>query len=180
MFPTKETFQIFGFTSGHQNNFGIPIEEDERILRILNEEMLINQRQLNKTGDYGIGSTTDSSLYRTKVSPTLPIVRKNDVTTENIRVNASDDCKRIYSVICYDFNFFMLFRHLSINIHSVVSWNSPIRFNQFKNVQSTLIGGYRKLWISDSIELFITLASVCMHCIRAGMSTRTNGNIVAM
>lgn len=27
MFPTKETLEFFGFTSGHQNNFGVPIEE---------------------------------------------------------------------------------------------------------------------------------------------------------
>lgn len=98
LFPTKETFQIFGFTSGHQNSFGIPIEEDERILRILNEEVLINQRKLNKTGDYRIGSTTDSSLFRTKVSPTLPIVHKFDVTTENVRVNSTDDCKYIFFI----------------------------------------------------------------------------------
>jgi hypothetical protein len=28
------------FTSGHQNSFGIPIEEDERILKMLNEQLL--------------------------------------------------------------------------------------------------------------------------------------------
>lgn len=38
--PTQETLRTFGFTSGHQNNFGIPIEEDERILRMLNDQLI--------------------------------------------------------------------------------------------------------------------------------------------
>lgn len=91
LFPTKETLEIFGFTSGHQNNFGIPIEEDERILRMLNEQMLMSQRKANKSVDYFMGSTTDSNIYRTKVSPTLPILQKNDATTERIRYNVTDD-----------------------------------------------------------------------------------------
>lgn len=34
--PTWETIQQqYEFTSGHQNNFGIPIEEDERMLNFL-------------------------------------------------------------------------------------------------------------------------------------------------
>lgn len=45
--PTKETLQIFGFTSGHQNNFGVPIEEDERILRIFNEEIINNSKKVS-------------------------------------------------------------------------------------------------------------------------------------
>lgn len=31
------TIQSFSFTSGHQNNFGLPVEEDERILKLLSE-----------------------------------------------------------------------------------------------------------------------------------------------
>ena len=31
------TIQSFSFTSGHQNNFGVPVEEDERILKLLSE-----------------------------------------------------------------------------------------------------------------------------------------------
>lgn len=38
--PTDTMRTQFGFTSGHQNNFGIPIEEDERILKMLDEELL--------------------------------------------------------------------------------------------------------------------------------------------
>lgn len=96
LFPTKETLEIFGFTSGHQNNFGVPIEEDERILRMLNEEMLSSQRKANKgKSDVFIVSTTDLNMYQTKVSPTLPILRKGDATTtERIRApNTTDDGK---------------------------------------------------------------------------------------
>lgn len=99
LFPTKETLEIFGFTSGHQNNFGVPIEEDERILRMLNAEMLNSQRKANKNrnGDTYIVSTTDLNQYQTKVSPTLPILQKSDATTtERIRspiLNGTDDGK---------------------------------------------------------------------------------------
>lgn len=81
LFPSKGTLQNFGFTSGHQNSFGIPIEEDERILRMLNEEML--KSQMNRSADESqFISTTDLNTYRTKVSPTLPILNKFDTTTE--------------------------------------------------------------------------------------------------
>lgn len=90
LFPTKETLEIFGFTSGHQNNFGVPIEEDERILRMLNEEMLNSQRRPNKSQSTTfIVSTTDLNMYQTKVSPTLPILRKSDATTTE-RISSSN------------------------------------------------------------------------------------------
>lgn len=37
---TPDTMKVLGFTSGHQNNFGVPIEEDERMLKMLDEELL--------------------------------------------------------------------------------------------------------------------------------------------
>lgn len=80
MYPSKETLQNFGFTSGHQNNFGVPIEEDERILRMLNAQLAAEQRQ--PLNDNEFLSTTDLSVYRTRVSPTLPILKKLDATTE--------------------------------------------------------------------------------------------------
>lgn len=97
LYPTKETLEIFGFTSGHQNNFGVPIEEDERVLRMLNEEMLSSQRKTNKSkNDVLIVSTTDLNVYQTKVSPTLPILQKGDATTTTERIratNSTDDGK---------------------------------------------------------------------------------------
>lgn len=81
MFPSKETLQGFGFTSGHQNNFGIPIEEDERILRILNAQ-LINS---NNANDKEPASTTDLNVYHTKVSPTLPVLNRFASTTETAK-----------------------------------------------------------------------------------------------
>ena len=37
--PVRGT-EVRGFTSGHQNNFGVPIEEDERLLRKLNDQLM--------------------------------------------------------------------------------------------------------------------------------------------
>lgn len=34
------TLRSFGFTSAHQNRFGVPIEEDERLLRMLNVTLI--------------------------------------------------------------------------------------------------------------------------------------------
>ncbi|XP_055693530.1 uncharacterized protein LOC129795967 isoform X2 [Lutzomyia longipalpis] len=95
--PTRETLQQYGFTSGHQNNFGIPIEEDERILGILNAELIKNQN-----GSASHSSTTDASIYRTRVSPTLPIISKVDHTTEGVKNNGSDDgiCKSTSLPLC--------------------------------------------------------------------------------
>lgn len=92
MFPTKETLEFFGFTSGHQNNFGVPIEEDERVLRMLNEQLIKSQRERNRTEET-LTTTTDANAYRTHVSPTLPVVQKLDATTERFRVNATEDGK---------------------------------------------------------------------------------------
>lgn len=33
--PTIDPFKWLSFTSGHQNNFGVPLEEDERVLAFL-------------------------------------------------------------------------------------------------------------------------------------------------
>lgn len=38
-------YHSFGFTSGHQNSFGVPIEEDERLLRMLNEQLMKLEKQ---------------------------------------------------------------------------------------------------------------------------------------
>lgn len=89
MFPTKETFEIFGFTSGHQNNFGVPIEEDERMLRMLNEQLL--QADAYRNGSGGGISTTDSTVLRTRVSPTLPNLRSLASTTERQAVDPIDE-----------------------------------------------------------------------------------------
>lgn len=59
------------FTSGHQNSFGIPIEEAERMK-----------------------STTQAAIYNTKVSPTLPSVTGNNrvrSTTVRSRWNTTED-----------------------------------------------------------------------------------------
>lgn len=91
LFPTKETLQQFGFTSGHQNNFGVPIEEDERILRMLNDQMLHSQERTTKGGRPPFSTSTDASSYQTRVSPTLPILAKIASTTERLRLNATED-----------------------------------------------------------------------------------------
>lgn len=89
LFPSKETLENFGFTSGHQNSFGIPIEEDERILRILNYQMINSQPkkiEQNQSDDFFLLSiTTDANIHQTKVSPTLPNIKKHVTSTERIR-----------------------------------------------------------------------------------------------
>lgn len=70
----------YGFTSGHQNNFGVPIEDDERVLKILNDELT---RLHNGTTTPRVSTTTGNG-YHTKVSPTLPLIKKttDEPTTE--------------------------------------------------------------------------------------------------
>lgn len=73
----------YGFTSGHQNNFGVPIEEDSRILKRLNDQL---QRIHNGTTTPRVSTTTDE--YRTKVSPTLPLIRKTpETSTERLNIS---------------------------------------------------------------------------------------------
>lgn len=91
MFPTKETLEFFGFTSGHQNNFGVPIEEDERILRMLNDQLI--RREKNRNGSDIYTTTTDGYAYRTRVSPTLPVINAMDRTTERLAANSTDEGK---------------------------------------------------------------------------------------
>ncbi|XP_037817584.1 uncharacterized protein LOC119607653 [Lucilia sericata] len=60
---------VVRFTSGHQNSFGIPIEDDERILRLINGLFPSNQP-----------ATTSSVDSLVKVSPTIPPVTQNKPT----------------------------------------------------------------------------------------------------
>lgn len=109
LFPSKETLENFGFTSGHQNNFGVPIEEDERLLRMLNEDVLKSQKKQNQNGDYQISQTTDANVYQTRVSPTLPNLKKLFATTERIHApNVSDDGN--FLIILSDFFAYLRFK----------------------------------------------------------------------
>ncbi|XP_073821109.1 uncharacterized protein [Musca autumnalis] len=64
--------KVFRFTSGHQNSFGIPIEEDERILR------LIDGLSPSHVPPPSTAATAESIV---KVSPTIPPVTQNKPTT---------------------------------------------------------------------------------------------------
>lgn len=101
MFPTKETLEFFGFTSGHQNNFGVPIEEDERVLRMLNEQLI--RREKNRNGSDIYTTTTDGYAYRTRVSPTLPVINAMDRTTERLAANSTDEGGIFFFLILWDF-----------------------------------------------------------------------------
>lgn len=96
---TGDTLQKqFGFTSGHQNNFGVPIEEDARILKRLNDEL---QRIHNGTTTPRVSTTTDE--YRTKVSPTLPLIRKTpESSTERLNLSrlTNDECVSTSLPLC--------------------------------------------------------------------------------
>ncbi|XP_047984476.1 uncharacterized protein LOC125225034 isoform X2 [Leguminivora glycinivorella] len=84
--PEMQEFYIQGpaktnFTSGHSKLFGIGIEDAEKMQ-----------------------STTQSSVYNTRVSPTLPTWRdKVDTTTRNYPVNANPDvsqCRSTSQPLC--------------------------------------------------------------------------------
>lgn len=92
MFPSEETLKFFGFTSGHQNNFGVPIEEDERMLRMLNEQLRLAAEKDPTRGPSSVTSTTDSNLHQTRVSPTLPILNRGvgDRTTPTTQRTLDD------------------------------------------------------------------------------------------
>ena len=96
--PTTQQTVQYGFTSGHQNNFGVPIEEDERILKRLNDELI---RIHNGTTTPRMATTTNE--YRTKVSPTLPLLRKSpESTTERLNVSGlvNDKCVSTSIPLC--------------------------------------------------------------------------------
>lgn len=65
------------FTSGHSKLFGISIEDAEKMK-----------------------STTQSSLYNTKVSPTLPSWRDVDTTTKNYPSNVPLEGKYFSLILC--------------------------------------------------------------------------------
>ncbi|XP_055372413.1 protein PF3D7_1417600-like [Condylostylus longicornis] len=106
--PTKETIHVIGFTSGHQNNFGVPIEEDERILKLLNDEIIKYESQENNSTTPIPDIQSSSSTTTVKVSPTLPlIIHHKDTspsrfrtTTESLISNSSDVCESTSLPIC--------------------------------------------------------------------------------
>lgn len=110
--PKSKEQSAPSFTSGHQNSFGIPIEEAERMK-----------------------STTQAAIYNTKVSPTLPSVTGNNrvrSTTVRSRWNTTEDGKYMWtfrnSKLHMYLNFFD-FRHLSFNSFVNVSRCSAVRFD---------------------------------------------------
>lgn len=131
LFPSKETLENFGFTSGHQNSFGVPIEEDERTLRMLNHQMINSQPKLNDTDDYLLLSiTTDANFHQTKVSPTLPNIKKNFASTERIRpVNVTTDDGKLHC----NHQYYLSFYHFSCSFP-----NPNVRFKVFANQQRCL------------------------------------------
>lgn len=125
LFPSKETLENFGFTSGHQNSFGIPIEEDERVLRILNYQMFNSQPKQTKqkqSDDFLLLSiTTDANVHQTKVSPTLPNIKKHFTSTERIRASNATNTDDGNLVVClFWFYFYDLFSVFSRMIDGFV------------------------------------------------------------
>jgi hypothetical protein len=97
------------FTSGHQNSFGIPIEEASKL----------------KT-------TTQAAIYNTKVSPTLPsMTGKVRSTTVRSRWNATDDgeinkfCVNSYLETSNSI-FYKYSRYLPFNPFVNVSWSPAL------------------------------------------------------
>lgn len=201
LFPSKETFENFGFTSGHQNNFGVPIEEDERILRMLNDQMLNSQRKLNQSDEYFISShTTDANVYQTKVSPTLPNLKKNLATTERIRArNASIDDGNYRHVHSFSMFFFFLIstssprfqliflfficarvRHLSIDNVATMPRHFTIWFNKCENGQTVITARFGAFSIYNRIQVLVTGTRIYLFDFGTGMPARAHGTIITV
>ncbi|XP_055623947.1 uncharacterized protein LOC129767270 isoform X2 [Toxorhynchites rutilus septentrionalis] len=89
----RVSFDDDEFTSEQQQN-------NEQTTRAINADIdgISRQRNLSTTS-----STTDSSFYRTKVSPTLPILSRFEITTEGLkRFNISEEgiCKSTSLPLC--------------------------------------------------------------------------------
>lgn len=156
LLPTKETLEFFGFTSGHQNNFGVPIEEDERVLRMLNEQLI--RREKNRNGSDSYTTTTDAYAYRTRVSPTLPVINSMDPTTERLNANSTDDGGFPISFLkncgCSDknLNFLQVFasRHLSqcVAVFCTMIWPQL----RTTGVSHQSIGSISSIWLSRNVH----------------------------
>uniref|UniRef100_A0A1A9ZD22 FZ domain-containing protein n=1 Tax=Glossina pallidipes TaxID=7398 RepID=A0A1A9ZD22_GLOPL len=69
---------VIRFTSGHQNSFGVPIEDDERILRLLNGLFSSNEP-----------STIPTKAAMVKVSPTIPPLKRDKSTDPTVPLTKS-------------------------------------------------------------------------------------------
>lgn len=71
---TSSTTQNYHhFTSGHQNNFGIPLEEEVRLTKLTKIKY--------GRGNINFYTTTDNNIFNPKVSPTLPSWPKVEQST---------------------------------------------------------------------------------------------------
>ncbi|XP_013109570.2 uncharacterized protein LOC106088543 [Stomoxys calcitrans] len=124
------------FTSGHQNSFGIPIEDDERILRLING--LFPSRE-SSTNAHTVAATAAA-----KVSPTIPPVINNKPTAPMASGNAKSTSldNRCYStslgmcqgVLEYDLTYNVSTQVLQTDLndyHSLVQSNCSARSVEF-------------------------------------------------
>ncbi|XP_053684783.1 uncharacterized protein LOC128734551 isoform X3 [Sabethes cyaneus] len=98
------TISLKDYTKGRVSFDDDEFENEEAIkeqtTRALDDGNNENDRQKNLTST---SATTDSSLYRTKVSPTLPILSRFEITTEGLkRFNISEEgiCKSTSLPLC--------------------------------------------------------------------------------
>ena len=74
------------FTSGHQNNFGIPLEEEVRLTKLTKIKF--------GRGNINFYTTTDNNIFNPKVSPTLPSwpkIEQSTGSTVKKENNSTDD-----------------------------------------------------------------------------------------
>lgn len=95
VYPIGKSTRLFPanypFTSGHQNSFGIPIEDDERLLRILD--------MIRNNSDTELTSTTAANINSaTRVSPTLPNLNRS-THPNNLRPTQEGKCLGFFMLL---------------------------------------------------------------------------------
>ncbi|CAO1442868.1 unnamed protein product [Diamesa tonsa] len=83
---SSTTQSLLHFTSGHQNNFGIPLEEEVRLTKLTKMKF--------GRGNINFYTTTDNNIFNPKVSPTLPSWPKVEQSTGSTVIkenNSTDD-----------------------------------------------------------------------------------------
>ena len=83
---SSTTQSLLHFTSGHQNNFGIPLEEEVRLTKLTKIKF--------GRGNINFYTTTDNNIFNPKVSTTLPSWPKFEQSTGSTAIkenNSTDD-----------------------------------------------------------------------------------------
>ncbi|KAL5288678.1 hypothetical protein ACFFRR_009102 [Megaselia abdita] len=88
----RQSLKEISFTSGHQNSFGIPLEEDERILKMFAIDDNTEEEKITHT----------KSVIKLNVSPTLPSLTPTEESSNsyNVTTSVNGNCRSTSLDIC--------------------------------------------------------------------------------